>query len=304
MPLSKGVYPASVTPFDRSGKPDAASLAKLMAYFESAGCRGVVLAGTNGEGPSLSAYEKRDLVRSAMACRGGLQIILGIATPSLDEARWLCTQAHKEGADAVLVMPPGYFRTVSEDGLLGWFNAVLNSSPLPVIAYNFPRMTGLTLSAEFIGKLASHSRLAGVKDSSGDRSNLADYRAVLGEDHRLYVGDETLLLEALQSGWSGSISGAANLVPRWLAQIVHEWAESDKDATTRFQILVPVIEAIRKSPQPVSNKAALHALGVIDNGEPRLPLTAVDPSGLLAMLKEKLGIRPGSLGLDRSSLAV
>ena len=142
--LPPGVYSAAVTPFDTEGKIDDASVLRLLAYFEASGCSGAVLAGTNGEGPSLSAFEKRELLRVADKGRGKLKLILGIATPSLTEAQWLASQAGKNGADAVLVMPPGYFRRATETGIESWFTAVLESSPVPVLVYNFPKMTGIT----------------------------------------------------------------------------------------------------------------------------------------------------------------
>ncbi|MBS1714804.1 MAG: dihydrodipicolinate synthase family protein [Armatimonadetes bacterium] len=293
--LPAGCYPAAVTPFDGQGRVDTASLTKLLAYFDAAGCRGVVLAGTNGEGPSLSNYEKRDLIRTAATSKGRLRLILGIATPSLPEAEWLSVQAHKDGADAVLVMPPGYFRQATEDGVAAWFERLLDASPIPVIAYNYPKMTGITLTPGLLSRLAGHPNLAGVKDSSGESANLAAYRSVLSDRHVLFVGDETLLPDALDSGWTGTISGAANVVPRWLARLV------DEDATQRgslIDLVAPVVQVVRAGPQPALNKAVLAALGVIDDAAPRLPLTTVDPAECLAVLERRLGVRPGELGLS------
>src|SRR4051812_1946026 len=108
MVLERGIYPAAVTPFDEKGRVDILCVARLLAWFESNGCKGAVLAGTNGEGPSLSPVEKRDLLRDAMPLRGTLDLILGIATSSSDEAIWLCKQAGAVGAKAILLMPPYY----------------------------------------------------------------------------------------------------------------------------------------------------------------------------------------------------
>jgi dihydrodipicolinate synthase/N-acetylneuraminate lyase len=297
--LDTGVYPAAVTPMDANGEIDEPSVARLMAYFEAAGCKGVVLAGTNGEGPSLSAYEKRDLLRLANSCRGELQLVLGIATPSLDEARWSCEQAAKNGAVAVLVMPPSYFRTASEQGIAEWFETLADRSPVPVLAYNFPRMTGFTMSPEFVARLAAHTNIAGFKDSSGEPANLGDYASSLDgtpgspnpRTRRLFVGDETLLLEALTKGWTGTISGAANCIPQWLSQIV---AGRDE---TKFQIALPVIKAIRSQPQPATNKAVLHALGVISTPHPRLPLKAADPAIVLEAMRANLGVTAANLAV-------
>jgi len=294
--IEPGVYPASVTPFDSSGRIDTAGVARLLAHFEAAGCSGVVLAGTNGEGPSLSAVEKRDLVREAQAVRGGLDLILGIATSSLDEAVWLSKRAAEFGAIAVLVMPPGYFRTVEMEGIRAWFLRLMDSSPLPVIVYNFPKMTGITLDADLLASLVPHQRFAGVKDSSGDRVNLDAYRKAVPHGKVLFVGDERLLFEALKAGWTGTISGAANVVPNWLAEVVRLWLAADSEGSeAKFHLVLPAIEVIRGLPQPVGNKALLHRLGVLDSREPRLPLSALTDdalAGAIGVLRDRLGLFP------------
>lgn len=293
--IRPGVYPASVTPFDSTGRIDRAGMARLLAHFEAAGCQGVVLAGTNGEGPSLSAVEKRDLLRDAAPVRGGLDLVLGVATPSLDEAIWLAKRACEFEAAAILVMPPGYFRQVSPEAIRDWFLRLLDASPSPVLVYNFPRMTGITLAAHLVGDLAGHERFAGIKDSSGEPANLAAYRAVVPQDRALFVGDERLLLEALRLGWTGTISGAANVVPQWLVEVVRLWqAGGDEGAEAKFDLLLPTIEAIRALPQPPGNKALLERLGVLDSREPRLPLQALtdaDIADAARVLEVSLGLR-------------
>jgi 4-hydroxy-tetrahydrodipicolinate synthase len=289
--LPPGVYPASVTPFGHDGRVDGPSVARLMAWFEAAGCAGVVLAGTNGEGPSLSAVEKRDLLRVANDWRGGLKLVLGIATPSLTEAEWLCQQAGKNGADAVLVMPPGYFRSVTQDAVALWFEALADGSPVPLVAYNYPKMTGVTLEPETVTRLAAHGRIIGVKDSSGERGNLATYRRAVPEGKSLLVGDETLLIEALQAGWTGSISGAANVVPTWISRIVRSWCSGDhRDAEVAFAAVLPAIQAVRSSPQPAANKAVLAEIGVIADPRPRLPLEPVDGGSLASTIERAVGL--------------
>ncbi len=296
--LTPGVYPAAVTPLDPNDRVDLASLARLLAGFEAAGCAGVVLAGTNGEGPSLSAVEKRDIVRDTAPLAGPLVRIAGVASPSLDEARWLCAQAGKAGASAALVMPPAYFRFASEAGLREWFLRLADASPIPILAYNFPRMTGITLSPEFLGSLAGHERIAGAKDSSGDPDNVLAYRQALPSPRRLFVGDETLLVPALEAGWDGTISGAANVVPTWLVEIVRRWAAGDQDgARVKDRVLAPVLAALRGGVQPALNKALLHALGTLACPAPRLPLETADPTDALAVLSSRLGLRPGANGL-------
>ncbi len=279
--VKPGTYPASVTPFDEKGRIDFGSVAKLLAWFESARCTGVVLAGTNGEGPSLTAPEKRDLIAQAMPLKGGLDLILGIATCSLNEAVWSCKQAHEAGAVAALVMPPFYFKEPLEN-IESWFTELLDRSPLPILVYNFPQRTGITLTAEFMEKVCAHENCAGLKDSSGNRENLAAYRkAAKRPEQTLFVGDETLLIEALQAGWSGTISGMTNSIPHWTSQIVKEWQSGHQEtAEAKFQIAIPVIEAMRKMPQPGVHKGVLTHRKVIESPTLRLPLTAA-PTALI-----------------------
>jgi 4-hydroxy-tetrahydrodipicolinate synthase len=292
--LKPGVYPASVTPFTEKGAIDMAATARLLAWFEACGCTGAVLAGTNGEGPSLSATEKRDLVREAMPLRGKLDIILGIASSSLEEAVWLSNQALKSGAVAALVMPPSYFREASEDGIVSWFVALMDRTDMPIIVYNFPQRTGITITPTMLQRIAEHDQFAGVKDSSGARENLSGYASALdGSAKALYVGNETLLLEALQNGWTGTISGASNVMPYPLSCIVRDWHDGKQEsAEAKFKIALPAIEALRGKSQPATNKALLESIGVIPSGSVRLPLTSssiAEAHGLRAELEKHLG---------------
>lgn len=290
--IENGVYPALVTPFGATGKVDLPGVARLLAWSEAAGCKGAVLAGTNGEGPSLSAFEKRDLIRSATACKGKMTVILGISTPSLDEAKWLCHQASQCGADSVLLMPPSYFRPADPVGLRDWFEEVISSSKVPVLAYNFPQKTGVILDPALLSHLTQHEQFIGAKDSSGESKNFVDYREALPE-HSLFVGDETLLLQALKAGWNGTISGAANLVGNWLSEIVRSWFDSDlEQAAIRFELILPILKLIRQGPQPAANKAVLKRLGIIEDDRLRLPLVPA-PEETVMTLEQQLGVTLG-----------
>jgi 4-hydroxy-tetrahydrodipicolinate synthase len=289
-----GVYPASVTPFNGKGQIDMPAFARLLAWFEAAGCRGAVLAGTNGEGPSLSAVEKRDLIRDAMPLRGELDIVLGVATSSLEEAVWSCNQAEKSGAIGALVMPPSYFREAAEDGIVDWFLALLNRTGIPVLVYNFPQRTGITITSRMLQRVAEHDRFAGVKDSSGSKENLSGYASALdGSNKVLYVGNETLLYDALEAGWTGTISGAANVMPYPLVRVVVDWVEGKQEsAKVKHQLALPGIEALRGKPQPATNKALLENIGVLPSSAVRLPLSTLSASAvgdLRAELERHLG---------------
>lgn len=260
------LIPAAVTPFDAVGRVDPAGVARLMALFRAEGATGVMVGGTTGEGPSLAAVEKRDLVRTAVPLAHGLPVWLGVATCALEEAVWLAREADKAGAAGVLLMPPFFYRDLD---LAPWLRGVLDRSPADVLFYNFPRFAP-QLSVELLSSLADHPRFVGLKDSSGARENLPAFAAAL-PGKRLYVGDETLLNDALDLGWSGTISGAANALCRELAGAVYDERES---RATKLELLLPRLREIRSTPQPMGHKRTLVERGVLDRADVRLPLVS------------------------------
>ena len=143
-------------------------------------------------------------------------------------------------------------------------------------------------------RLARHPNMGGLKDSSGDPDNLDSYRAALPADKALYVGDETLLLRALRAGWTGAISGAANVVPQWLSTIEAEWREGNRDSSVeKFKILLPALEGIRNGPQPAANKAVLARYSVISRGDVRLPLETCPPE-VAARIADTIRLQTGA----------
>ncbi len=258
------VMPAAVTPFDESGKVDAPGVARLLAYFQSEGATGVVVGGTTGEGPSLTSFEKRDLVRHAVEMANGLPIWLGVASPSLEEGLWMAREASKAGAAGVLLMPPFFYREVD---VTPWLRTFLERSTADVLLYNFPRFSP-PLNSEMLASLAALPRLVGVKDSSGVVENLPAFAAAL-PGRRLFVGDETLLRPALAAGWSGTISGAANVLCRELAGALADEGES---RAVKLELLLPRLKEIRGTPQPMGHKRTLVERGVLDRPDVRLPL--------------------------------
>lgn len=263
-----GSFVALVTPFNENGSIDEVALAKLLAWHEAEGMDGAVVAGTNGEGPSLSATEKRDLARLSMEFKGRLKIILGLGTCSITEAIWLEAQSVKIGVDACLVLPPFYFKATDE-GLLKWFNQLIDNAQTPLIIYNFPQTTGISISPEIIKNLFEHDIVIGIKDSSGDKQTLDSYLTVASQFKKsVFVGDERLLLQSLKQGGSGTISGLANSFPKLISR-------QCKEKSDVLQNLIDeAVANIKIHPQPAVHKWVLKQKG-IDVGEVRPPLVSL-----------------------------
>jgi dihydrodipicolinate synthase/N-acetylneuraminate lyase len=265
----------------RRRKIDYTSLAKLLALFEAAKVEGVILAGTNGEGPSLSATEKRDLVKEATLLTP-LPIILGIATPSLTEAQWLASQTLKHGGAGILLMAPAYFREASDVGVTSWFREVIRTN-CPTLLYNFPQRTGRELTIPLVSAIAEEPNVIGLKDSSGNPANLAAYRKAMPH-HKLFVGDETLLIDAAREGWNGSISGAANVLATYLVQI------AKTQDRIKLELIMPALQCVRCMPQPAGHKAWLQAKGILSSNSLRLPLVQLGLATELRLHLESLGV--------------
>ncbi len=266
--MISGAFTALITPFDATGEVDYPGFARLLAWHEAAGMDGVVIAGTNGEGPSLSSVEKRDALRFAVEHAGKLKVILGGGTCSITEAVWLSEQAQKAGAIATLMLPPFYFNA-TERGLFAWFNQLLSNCDLPCIVYNFPKTTGVTISSALLESLFEFEHCVGIKDSSGDLAQLNAYLSVaLRHDRVVLVGDERLLLHSLSSGGSGTISGLANTFPVLVSRQVREQSDALQS------LMNQAVENIKKHPQPAVHKAILNHRG-LPGGQVRPPLEPI-----------------------------
>ncbi len=271
-PLSPGVYTALITPFTQEGALDEALLARLLAFQESAGTLGVVVAGSTGEGPSLSVPEKAHLYELAVCLKGQLQVIAGILVCSLEEALYLVRQAHRTNCDAVMVAPPFYYRAPLE-GVIRYFRTLLQASPLPVILYNIPQLTRIALPPELVEALLNEPNLVGIKDSSGAPESLRAYLQ-FAPRLKVWVGEEKLLSACLQGGGAGTISGLANVFAPHLVRVYRAFC-AGKDLSGVQQLVDEVADAIDAFPAPANFKYALTHYG-FPLSPVRLPLMELD----------------------------
>jgi 4-hydroxy-tetrahydrodipicolinate synthase len=219
-PLLAGVYAAAVTPLKPDLSPDLDGLAKLIQFLANRGCHGVLLMGTTGEGPSFSINERISVYQAAASARQdlpGFHLLAGTGTPSMEDTIFLTKSAFDLGFEAVVVLPPYYFRKATDDGLFAWFCQVLDKAvPLggALLAYHIPPISGVSLSLELLSRLKEKfpEKFAGIKDSSGDPEWARSLGVRFGTDLLVLNGNDRLLSLALQSGASGCITAMANLL--------------------------------------------------------------------------------------------
>jgi len=275
-----GVVAPVPTPFDsRTEDVDFAAFRRNVVAVLEAGADGIVVAGSTGENAVLTPEELRELAavgREMVPASRGL--VVGSGAESTRAARALTHIAAEEGADAVLVRPPGYFgRELTRDALGGYYRAVAEASPVPVFAYNIPRYTGVALAPELLAELAASGHLAGVKDSSGDVSALSAYRRAL-PGQSVFVGSAALLLAALELGCQGGILAVACFAPRLCKAVWDAFARGDLGAATAHEARLGPLQEVVTRYGPPGVKAAMEIAGFEGGAcrSPLVPLTARD----------------------------
>lgn len=273
-----GVYAAAVTPLKDDSTLDLDSVPALANFLASRGCHGVVLFGTTGEGPSFSSKERGEVMRALKENRpAGSRLIAGTGTPSLTETIELTKSAFDLGYDAVLVLPPYYFRKATDDGLFNWFSEVIRKA-VPaekfLIGYHIPPLIGVGFSIPLLKRLknAFPDQFAGVKDSSHDADFARSVGDAFGSELLVLNGTDSYLQMAMEHHAAGCITAPANLISPDLRE-VWDLIRDGKDpslaqarATEKRHILEKYL------PFPPALKALMHRLHGLPRWAVRPPL--------------------------------
>jgi 4-hydroxy-tetrahydrodipicolinate synthase len=242
-PLS-GVYAASITPLKSDFSPDTDAIPGYLDFLASRGCHGALLLGTTGEGPSFSPDERLAIYHAALEVRQkhpDFRLLAGTGTPSLAETVSLTRSAFDKGFDAVVVLPPYYYRNAPEAGLFCWYEEVIRQA-IPadgvLLGYHIPAVSGVPLSLDLLTRLKESfpARFSGLKDSSGDANLAKELGDHFGFDLMVLSGSDRLFSLALACGASGCITAAANLVSPLLRTIwdAHQQGESRPEVQERL----------------------------------------------------------------------
>ena len=272
--LFRGMYTAIITPFTG---PDAHTIdedayRQLILLQAEGGASGVVVGGTTGEGPTLTAAEFDHLLELSVEEAGELMhIIAGTGTNNTAGTIAKSLRAQECGAHALLVAAPSYNKP-SQRGLLAHFKTLADNVELPIILYNVPGRTAVNIEVETLAELSAHPRIVGVKEASGSINQIMDVIAAVNDDFAVLAGDDAITLATLAAGGSGVVSVAGNQAPGLCTAMVNRALEGNfEEARQRHYELYPLMKANFWESNPVVVKAALHYMGLIEN-EVRLPL--------------------------------
>jgi len=285
-----GIFPPIPTPFDAAtGDFAPARLQQNITRLLAEQVDGIVVSGTTGEASMLDPDEQREVVAAASeAVQHQAWLIAGTGGESTRQTIELSLAAAAEGADAVLVRAPSYFSAQTTPATLAThFRAVADASSVPVIIYNIPKYTRISLDPALLQQLAGHERIIGVKDSSGDLKNLTAYRSAVPE-WSVLAGSASLLYAGLELGCQGGVIGVSCYAPGLCVQLMREFAKGDRTAAARLQEqITPLDKEIVGKLGPAGVKGAMDAVGLYGGPTraPLAPLSAADRERVAALVR-------------------
>jgi 4-hydroxy-tetrahydrodipicolinate synthase len=276
----QGAMVAIVTPL-RDDKPDLASLRELVEWQIREGTDGIVPCGTTGEGATLTARERADVIRTCVeTARGRVKIVAGAGSNSTAEAIEAVKLAKELRADAALVVTP-YYNKPTQEGLYRHYMKLWDVVGFPVVAYNVPSRTSVDLLPETVGRLVDKGAIAGIKEATASMDRQVQLVERCGRDSIAYLsGDDFTVLPYIACGGHGVISVIGNIAPRAMKELVVAALKGDHATALARQVAMAELNRvmfIETNPGPV--KAAVALLGKA-GPEIRLPLCQVSDASL------------------------
>jgi 4-hydroxy-tetrahydrodipicolinate synthase len=272
-----GCGTALVTPFTRSGALDEAGVRRLARRQIDAGIHFLVPCGTTGETPTLSEHERLRIVEIVVAeAKGSVPVLAGAGGYNTHEVIETAQQMARAGADGILSVAP-YYNKPTPEGLYQHYKAIADAVPLPVIVYNVPGRTGVNVDVATIARLSAVPNIVGVKEASGNMTQMCEICGAVPDDFLVLSGDDALTLPVMSVGGRGIVSVASNEVPAEMVRMVEAAEAGDfKTARRLHRELLPIMQVnfIESSPIPV--KTAMAMMGLVEEVF-RLPLVPPRP---------------------------
>ena len=276
---------AIVTPFN-GGEVDLETFGRLLDFQMENGTDAIVVCGTTGEASTMSYQERTRTIAFCVDHVGGrVPVIAGSGSNSTENAITLSQDAERCGVDGLLVVTP-YYNKATQNGLIRHYRTIADAVSLPVILYNVPSRTGVSITPETYAVLAQHPNIMGVKEASGNLGNIQKTRNLCPEDFYIWSGndDETVSICAL--GGKGVISVLSNIAPRQVHDMCAAYFAGKTEESLRLQLkAVPLIEALFCEVNPIPVKEALNMMGK-EAGPYRKPLVAMDPANKERLRRE------------------
>ncbi|MDE7423487.1 MAG: 4-hydroxy-tetrahydrodipicolinate synthase [Lachnospiraceae bacterium] len=293
MAIFKGAGVALVTPMKEDLSVDYEKLEELVNFHVENGTDAIIICGTTGEAATLSHEEHLDVIKACVEyTKKRIPVVAGTGSNCTETAIYLSQKAEEYGADGLLVVSP-YYNKATQDGLVKHFTAVANSVKLPILLYNVPSRTGCNILPETIVKLVKNvDNIVGVKEASGNISQVAKLMELAEGQVDLYSGNDDQIIPVMSLGGIGVISVLSNIAPKETHDIAAKYLEGDTKGSLELQLkYLSVINALFKEVNPIPVKKALNLMGK-KAGSLRMPLTDMSEANtaILEAEMKKVGL--------------
>ena len=280
-PIFTGSCTAMVTPYSpKDGSIDYARMDALLEMQVKGGTAAVVICGTTGENATQPIPEHEKLVEHCIeVVNGRMKVIAGVGSNDSNSALGMAKSAKAAGADGLLEVTP-YYNKASQAGLIRHYNVIADAVQIPLVLYDVPSRTGVTIAPETYAELAKHPNINGVKEAAGNLSALQKTRSLCPDDFSIWSGNDDETAAICLLGGKGVISVAANVVPAQMHRLTELCFANDFAAAGRLQLeLKDLCDALFCDVNPIPVKTALGLMGW-DVGPLRLPLCSPGPAQL------------------------
>lgn len=261
MSIFKGVATALITPF-KDNKIDYVSMGKLVEWQIEEEVDALVVCGTTGEASTLSNKEKLQLSRFVIDLTSNrVPVLVGTGTNDTAAAIALSQEAEDAGADGLLVVTP-YYNKCTEKGLVMHYEAIADSVSIPIIMYSVPSRTGVNITPNCVAKLYEHPNIAGIKEASGNISQICQICSYIDNDFDVYSGNDDQTIPIMSIGGSGCISTVSNIIPKRYSKMVRDYNNGKHMEAGKEQVaLKELIDSLFLEVNPSPVKAALCMMG-------------------------------------------
>ena len=287
MAVFTGAGVAIVTPFKENGEVNYEEFAKQIELQIAGQTDAIIVCGTTGEASTLSHEEHLDVIRYCVkVVNGRIPVVAGTGSNCTETAVYLSQEAEKAGADALLVVTP-YYNKATQKGLYEHFKIVADSVKIPVILYNIPGRTGgVNILPETVVRLCTEvENIVGVKDATGNISQVAKMMSLANGKVDLYSGNDDQILPLLSLGGKGVISVLSNIAPKQTHDICAKFFEGDVEGSRKIQLdAINLIDALFCEVNPIPVKKALNLMG-LNAGILRRPLTEMEDANAAKLEK-------------------
>lgn len=278
MTLFEGAGVALVTPFKENGEVNYEKLEEIVEEQIAGGTDSIIACGTTGEASTMTHEEHLEVIEYiCRVTKKRIPVVAGTGSNCTETAVYLSAEAEKRGADGLLLVSP-YYNKATQKGLMAHFTAVADAVKIPVILYNIPGRTGVTIKPETIAALCKDvDNIVGVKEASGNFSAIATLMSLSDGKVDLYSGNDDQIVPLLSLGGKGVISVLSNVAPRQTHDICASYFAGNVKTSASLQLkAIPLITELFSEVNPIPVKAAMNMMGK-GVGPLRMPLTEMEP---------------------------